>query len=70
MLVSPSAVVPTVKILAIQVRLAVHNDVKRLPSYLRCFPSVESLHIQARTILLHFSLHVVACISHLYLNFI
>ncbi|KAG0547103.1 hypothetical protein BDA96_01G050400 [Sorghum bicolor] len=47
MLVSPSAVVPTVKILAIQVRLAVHNDVKRLPSYLRCFPSVESLHIQS-----------------------
>jgi hypothetical protein len=56
MLVNPSAMVPTVKILAIQVRLAVNNDVKRLPSYLRCFPSVESLHIQARTRLLHFSL--------------
>ncbi|KAL6841028.1 hypothetical protein ACP4OV_028997 [Aristida adscensionis] len=43
--VKPSAMVSTVKILAIQVRLGVRNDAKMLPTLLRCFPNIETLHI-------------------------
>ncbi|KAL6841181.1 hypothetical protein ACP4OV_029150 [Aristida adscensionis] len=43
--VTPSAMVPTVKILAIHVRFGVRKDAKLLPTFLRCFPNLESLHI-------------------------
>jgi hypothetical protein len=40
--------VPTVKILGLRVRFGIGDDVKLLPAFLRCFPSVERLHIEVR----------------------
>ncbi|CAL4955616.1 unnamed protein product [Urochloa decumbens] len=45
--VSPSPIMPSVKILALQVRFEVRNEVKTVPSILNCFPNVETLHIQS-----------------------
>ncbi|CAL4962819.1 unnamed protein product [Urochloa decumbens] len=44
---SPKTVVPSVKILALKVSFGVRNQAKMLPSFLRCFPSVETLHIHS-----------------------
>ncbi|KAF7039431.1 hypothetical protein CFC21_049430 [Triticum aestivum] len=44
---SPSTMLPGVKILALEVRFAVRNDVKMIPNVLRCFPNVETLHIMS-----------------------
>jgi hypothetical protein len=38
--------VPGVKILALRVNLGVPKEVNMLASFLRCFPNVETLHIQ------------------------
>uniref|UniRef100_A0ACD5WAR8 Uncharacterized protein n=1 Tax=Avena sativa TaxID=4498 RepID=A0ACD5WAR8_AVESA len=46
--VSPRTMVPSVRILAMEVRFDVRNDAKMIPSVLRCFPSVETLHIKSR----------------------
>uniref|UniRef100_A0ACD5VS42 Uncharacterized protein n=2 Tax=Avena sativa TaxID=4498 RepID=A0ACD5VS42_AVESA len=43
--VSPSTMVPSVTHLAMEVRFGVRNDVKMIPSVLRCFPNVETLDI-------------------------
>ncbi|CAL4948933.1 unnamed protein product [Urochloa decumbens] len=43
--VSPSTIIPSVKILALQVHFEVRNEVERVPSILKCFPNVETLHI-------------------------
>uniref|UniRef100_A0A0E0KN65 F-box domain-containing protein n=1 Tax=Oryza punctata TaxID=4537 RepID=A0A0E0KN65_ORYPU len=45
---SPSTMVPSVKILGILVCFGVRNEAKMLPSFLRCFPNVETLHIESR----------------------
>ncbi|KAM3293332.1 hypothetical protein ACQJBY_036724 [Aegilops geniculata] len=45
--VSPSTMVPSVRVLALEVRCGVHNDVKMIPTVLRCFPNVETLHIMS-----------------------
>ncbi|CAO2176843.1 unnamed protein product [Urochloa humidicola] len=45
---SPKTVIPTVKILALKVGFGVRNQAKMLPSFLRCFPSVETLHIHSQ----------------------
>ncbi|KAJ1270599.1 hypothetical protein BS78_06G064900 [Paspalum vaginatum] len=45
-LVSAGAMVPSVKILALEFHFRVRSDAKMLPSFLRCFPSVERLYIQ------------------------
>jgi len=45
---SPSAMVPTVKILALEVGFQVHNEVKMMPCFLKCFPNVETLHVFVR----------------------
>uniref|UniRef100_A0ACD5VDQ6 Uncharacterized protein n=1 Tax=Avena sativa TaxID=4498 RepID=A0ACD5VDQ6_AVESA len=45
---SPTTMVPTVKILGLKVRVGIHNEVKLLPAFLRCFPSVERLHIESK----------------------
>ncbi|CAO2179348.1 unnamed protein product [Urochloa humidicola] len=45
--VSPSPIIPSVKILALQVHFEVCNEVKTVPSILKCFPNVETLHIQS-----------------------
>ncbi|VAI60433.1 FBD-associated F-box protein At5g60610-like [Triticum dicoccoides] len=46
---SPSTVLPSVKILAFKVNFGVIEDVKMLVTYLRCFPNVETLHIESLT---------------------
>ena len=35
----------TMKILSLNVRFGVRSDVKMVPTFLRCFPNVERLHI-------------------------
>ncbi|KAL6841180.1 hypothetical protein ACP4OV_029149 [Aristida adscensionis] len=47
-MVNPRTMVPTVKILALQVRFGVRNDAKMLISVLKCFPNVERLHIHSK----------------------
>ncbi|TVU34401.1 hypothetical protein EJB05_16233, partial [Eragrostis curvula] len=42
---SPTTVVPSVKILALKVHFEVRNEAKMVPSFLRCFPNVETLHV-------------------------
>ncbi|CAM0942783.1 unnamed protein product [Alopecurus aequalis] len=44
---SPSTVVPGIKILALKVNCSVLQEVKMVPSLLRCFPNVHTLHIQS-----------------------
>ncbi|KAL6614987.1 hypothetical protein ACP70R_037257 [Stipagrostis hirtigluma subsp. patula] len=43
---SPSSVVPSVKILALKVNLSVFNEVQMMVSFLRCFPNIETLHLE------------------------
>ncbi|KAJ1261422.1 hypothetical protein BS78_09G028600 [Paspalum vaginatum] len=45
---NPSAMVPAVKTLDVEVRFGVRGDAKMLPSFLRCFPNVERLHIHSK----------------------
>ncbi|KAM3293330.1 hypothetical protein ACQJBY_036722 [Aegilops geniculata] len=45
--VSPSTMVASVGILALEVRFEVRNDAKMVPGVLRCFPNVETLHIKS-----------------------
>nr|XP_045087743.1 uncharacterized protein LOC109774259 [Aegilops tauschii subsp. strangulata] len=44
---SPCTLVPSVKILAVKVNFVVFGEVKMLASFLRCFPSVGTLHIES-----------------------
>jgi hypothetical protein len=44
--------VPSVRILAFEVRFGVRNDAKMVPSILRCFPNVETLHMKVKTLML------------------
>lgn len=37
--------VPSVKVLALKVRISVAEEANMVPIYLRCFPSVQTLHI-------------------------
>ncbi|XP_034591733.1 F-box/FBD/LRR-repeat protein At1g13570 [Setaria viridis] len=46
--VSPSTIVPSVKILALEVQSEVRNDVKMVPCFLKCFPNVEILHVYSQ----------------------
>ncbi|KAM0846614.1 hypothetical protein ACQ4PT_055559 [Festuca glaucescens] len=45
--VIPNAVVPSVKVLALNVDFRVAEEVKTLLSFLRCFPQVETLHVKS-----------------------
>jgi hypothetical protein len=55
-MVSPSTMVPTVTFLGMEVHFGVRNDLKMIPSVLRCFPNVMTLHIRVNplTLLLAF----------------
>ncbi|KAF8670889.1 hypothetical protein HU200_050154 [Digitaria exilis] len=44
---SPRTIVPTVKTLALMVHFEVRNEAKMIPSFLRCFPNTEILHIKS-----------------------
>jgi hypothetical protein len=42
---SPANMVPSVKILAVKVRFGIRKEAKMLPTFLKCFPGVETLHV-------------------------
>ena len=44
--VSPRSMVPSVKILALKVNLGVFNEIQMLVNFLRCFPNIETLHVE------------------------
>lgn len=44
------SIVPSVQILAIEVQFGLRNAVKKVPGFLRCFPNLETLHVQSRRI--------------------
>ena len=50
--VSPITMVPSVRTLAMEVLFNVRNDAKMVPSVLRCFPNVETLHIKVKPLML------------------
>ncbi|KAM3354203.1 hypothetical protein ACQJBY_025075 [Aegilops geniculata] len=45
---SKEKIVPSVQILAIEVQFGVRSAVKKVPGFLRCFPNLETLHVQSR----------------------
>ncbi|GJM94006.1 hypothetical protein PR202_ga10615 [Eleusine coracana subsp. coracana] len=47
---NPSSIVPSVKILALKVNFSAVNEVNMLPSFLRCIPNVETLHMESSVI--------------------
>nr|XP_051189198.1 uncharacterized protein LOC127302698 isoform X2 [Lolium perenne] len=47
MKVSTRSIVSSVKVLSLTVRFGVHNSVKMVPAFLKCFPNVERLHIMS-----------------------
>ncbi|BAS77277.1 F-box/LRR-repeat protein At1g06630 [Oryza sativa Japonica Group] len=46
-IVRPGTTVPSVNMLALHLHFGVRNEVKMLPSFLRCFPNVETLCIES-----------------------
>ncbi|TVU42517.1 hypothetical protein EJB05_08928, partial [Eragrostis curvula] len=46
--VRPSTIVPTVRMLALEVKFEVCNDVQIVPCFLKCFPNVETLHVYSQ----------------------
>ncbi|KAM0890470.1 hypothetical protein ACQ4PT_000512 [Festuca glaucescens] len=45
--VTPSMMLTTVKILSFDVCFGAHKDIKMMPTFLICFPNVETLHIKS-----------------------
>lgn len=48
-IVRPGTTVPSVNMLALHLHFGVRNEVKMLPSFLRCFPNVETLCIEVES---------------------
>ncbi|XP_052142081.1 putative F-box/FBD/LRR-repeat protein At5g22670 [Oryza glaberrima] len=46
-IVRPGTTVPSVNMLALHLHFGVRNEVKMLPSFLRCFPNVETLCVES-----------------------
>ncbi|KAL6877587.1 hypothetical protein ACP4OV_012802 [Aristida adscensionis] len=44
---SPNTTVPSVQMLAIQVRFGSYFETRMVPSFLRCFPNIETLYVQS-----------------------
>lgn len=44
---TPSMMLTTVKILSFDVCFGVHKDINMMPTFLMCFPNVETLHVKA-----------------------
>ncbi|VAH56775.1 hypothetical protein VPH35_042683 [Triticum aestivum] len=44
---SPNTTVPSVQMLGVQVKLGTHFEARMLPSFLRCFPNIETLYVQS-----------------------
>ncbi|XP_037471258.1 uncharacterized protein LOC119345184 [Triticum dicoccoides] len=47
---SKESIVPSVQILAMEVQFGVRSVVKKVPGFLRCFPNLETLHVQSHHI--------------------
>jgi virulence-associated protein VapD len=45
-MVSPSTIIPSIQILALEVYFKVRNELKTLPSFLKCFRNVEMFHVK------------------------
>jgi hypothetical protein len=45
---SPNTTVPSIQMLAVQVKLGARIEVRLLLSFLRCFPNVETLYVQVK----------------------
>ncbi|KAM0847233.1 hypothetical protein ACQ4PT_055154 [Festuca glaucescens] len=45
---SASTMLTSVKVLSLNVRFGVHSDVMKVPTFLRCFPNAERLHIMSK----------------------
>ncbi|CAL4962812.1 unnamed protein product [Urochloa decumbens] len=43
---SPRTILPSVRILALKVHFEVRTEAKMIPSFLKCFPNIETLHIK------------------------
>ena len=50
--VSPDAMVPSVRVLALNVCFKVAEEVKTLLAFLRCFPHVETLHVMVKRMMM------------------
>jgi hypothetical protein len=46
--VSPNTIVSSVQMLALSLHFGIRNEVKMLPSFLRCFPNAEALCIEVK----------------------
>nr|CAB3471457.1 unnamed protein product [Digitaria exilis] len=44
---SPNTTVPSVQMLGLQVKLGTYIEARMLPSFLRCFPNIETLYVQS-----------------------
>jgi hypothetical protein len=68
---SPSTMVSSVRILALEVCFGVRNDVKMILTVLRCFPNVETLHIMVKP-LMHLLAFIctICCMIHQYLLYL
>ncbi|GJM84954.1 hypothetical protein PR202_ga00671 [Eleusine coracana subsp. coracana] len=44
---SPNTTVPSVQMLGVQVKLGTYIEARMLPSFLRCFPNIETLYVQS-----------------------
>lgn len=53
MFVKSSAKLPSLKILAVKVCLAIEREIKLLMTLLKCFPHLETLHIKVVVVLVH-----------------
>ncbi|TVU11302.1 hypothetical protein EJB05_44878, partial [Eragrostis curvula] len=45
--VSPSTIITSIRTLALEVHFEVRNEVKTVPSFLKCFPNIKTLHIKS-----------------------
>ena len=62
---TPSTMVPSVTILALKVNFDTLEEVKMLASILRCFPNVDTLHIEVtfRCSAHSLLIHIIDCLS-------
>jgi hypothetical protein len=60
---SPKTTVPSVQMLALNLHFGVHDEVKMLPSFLKCFPNVETLCIQVNLTSFSFGIFIVITYS-------
>lgn len=62
--VTPRSMVPSVKILALKVNFSVSTEVRMLASFLRCFPNIETLHVEVKLRALNLSIQHPHRINH------